>query len=120
MWALHCWMQTNAGASPLTVRRPALLCPGLQLRRRAGIPTTPADDETYAAFTNAVAEHEAQLRVQYAGGVRRLGVWMAGAAWVGWVAVARLALLESLAPARALLLFHMPIPLVRPCRARRV
>ncbi|KAI7837499.1 hypothetical protein COHA_008690 [Chlorella ohadii] len=37
-----------------------------KLRRRAGIPTTAADDETYAAFTRAVEEHEAQLRVQYA------------------------------------------------------
>ncbi|PRW51055.1 hypothetical protein C2E21_5572 [Chlorella sorokiniana] len=37
-----------------------------KLRRRAGIPTTAADDETYAAFTRTVEEHEAQLRVQYA------------------------------------------------------
>jgi hypothetical protein len=42
--------------------------PLLQLRRRAGIPTDAASDETYAAFGAALKEHEARLQVQYAGG----------------------------------------------------
>lgn len=41
--------------------------PALQLRRRAGIPADAASDETYAAFSAAVKEHEARLQVQHAG-----------------------------------------------------
>ena len=56
--------------------RPSLHCTApprspllrLQLRRRAGIPTDAASDETYAAFGAALKEHEARLQVQYAGG----------------------------------------------------
>ena len=41
--------------------------PHLQLQRRAGIPADAASDETYAAFTVAVKEHEERLQVQCAG-----------------------------------------------------
>lgn len=69
--AVHHEPPTDAYFPPPPPSAPRPLAP--QLRRRAGIPTDAASDETYAAFTEAVAEHEKQLRAQLAGERAREG-----------------------------------------------
>lgn len=93
MWALECVAVPTCYENQRRVAHRRPICSAapllwLQLRRRAGIPTTPADDETYGAFTNAVAEHEAQLRVQYAGGC---WAWGAGGRCGKWASATHVA-----------------------------
>ena len=70
MWSLGGW-RGHSTRVHITAPPPCVgpVAPaGLQLRRRAGIPTDADSADTLAAFSAAVEQHEAQLRVQDAGG----------------------------------------------------